>query len=145
MGMQMLLMATGNTGVSLTPRTIADYHGVTVGTASATTTFELNSDGVARGFREQLSDEVYNGEWLVTGTNSSYEVMFTVLSGATPTGTLNTWLNLGTTRSVTVGATRSVAGVTSASSDVQVQIRTTSGLLVVTTVITISATAEFIV
>jgi hypothetical protein len=140
--MQMLLMAAGNTGVTLSNKTLSDSDTkLSPNVASATSAFELGSDGVARGFRESLSDLVFNGEWLSSGTSSGYDVMFTQLSGDAVTGTLGSWLNLGTSRSVSLNVTQATPGSSAKSATVRVEIRTTSGLLLVTAEVTLSVDA----
>lgn len=73
--------------------------------ADAVATYSLNSDGT-NGF---------GGEWLTGGTASNYEVQAvqfsddTVGTGTSVSGTLNTYMNLGTTRSWSASATNNGA------------------------------------
>jgi hypothetical protein len=71
---------------------------------STFSTYELLNTGVAR---ENSGGNIFNysGEWLTSGSASAVEVRATLQSGSTPSGTLNTWLNLGTTRSWTLSRT----------------------------------------
>lgn len=86
------------------PVTVAYASG---GFLSATTGYRVANDGY-----------VYTGGWSVSpsygqeeqwdnvvGTVGNYEIYVSKTSGDTPTGTLNTWLNLGTTRDWTLTAT----------------------------------------
>lgn len=84
--------------VAISNQTIQDYSDVPV---DAVATYTLNSDGT-NGFL---------GEWLVKGQANDCEVRATQVSdvstgiGTSISGTLNTWLNLGTSRSWSATAT----------------------------------------
>lgn len=60
---------------------------------SALASYALLSSGSA-----QVDGSPVSGEWLVSGSASSFEVRATVQSGALTSGTTGSWLNLGTTR-----------------------------------------------
>lgn len=104
-GIQMALLGSGGApNIQLTtPITVAYASG---GFLAANTGYRVANDGY-----------VYTGGWSVTpsysqfeqwdsipSTVGNYEVRATLNSGTTPTGTLNTWLNLGTTREWTLTA-----------------------------------------
>lgn len=78
-----------------------------------------------------LAETPVTGQWgtpLDAGSAAGYEVRVTRLSGATPSGTLNTWLALGTTRSwgITVSGNASSIPIT-ATSVLRVEIRRIGG------------------
>lgn len=79
-----------------------------VGVGGASATYTITSSGL-----EQATGSS-NNTWMTTGVGSDYDVMLTLNSGTSPTGSaLATWLNCGTSRSWTV--TRgAVAGINSA-------------------------------
>ena len=59
--------------------------------------FIMSSDG--QFFTESTFNQVYEYNWLISSTNGSqFEVFTSVISGTGVVGTLNQWLNLGTTR-----------------------------------------------
>lgn len=140
-GIGMFLLGAGSSLINISDRSISDNHYVATPNAEASSRYELTNDGVARFFRTQLSDGTFSGEWLLGGSASQYEVRFTLLSGSVAGDTLNTWLNLGTTRNVNVSAFRTMFGETVVNATVLVEIRTTSGLLLDSATITLSATA----
>lgn len=66
--------------------------------------FELRNDRGAYASDDTGTDSLrYN--WLTGGTPSNYEVQATLVSGTFTSGTTGSWLNLGTTRTWTRGAT----------------------------------------
>jgi hypothetical protein len=68
--------------------------------------------------------------WLVSGTASQYDVRMTKNSGnATPTGTLNTWLNLGTERTWEVQDAAADAVEQNATCTVEIRDATTLAVL----------------
>lgn len=106
---------------------IADYQSSLDATspADSTNTYGLNADGTITG---------PGGNWLTGGSSSDYEVRATQVSdtitgtGTSATGTLNTWMNLGTNREWTVAATG--AGNTGRRWVLTIEIRRASDLVV---------------
>lgn len=141
-GIGMFLLGSGSSLINISDKSVDDSHDVvSPSTASAQAGYQLGSDGVARFNRQSDGNGSYSGEWLVGGLSSDYEAMFTIVSGS-PTGvTFNSWLSLSSSRTVSVSATQSVFGSTTNTATVTVQIRTTSGLLLDSATITLSATA----
>lgn len=108
----------------------------TVDPADATAGYRLLSTGSA----EVTLAGVYTaitGEWLRAGAASSYEARATLQSGTTPSGTLNSWLGLGTNR--TWDLTTTVAGLITC--DILIEIRLASSGVVQDSA-TITLTAE---
>lgn len=140
-GIAMLLLSGGTT-VRLTDHSIIDNSfRVTPDNASAGSFFELGSDGVARFLRTEESDGSYVSEWMLGGSSSDYEVRFTLLTGAA-SGTFDTWLALSFSRTVSVTATQSGFGTTTSDATVRAEIRTVGGVVLSSSVITLSATAQ---
>jgi hypothetical protein len=77
-------------------------------TVTVTSTVDLYNDGTYD------SSSPSSGRWINTGfTPSNYEVYVSLSSGNTPTGSaLNSWLNLGTTRSWTLSVKGGVKACT---------------------------------
>jgi hypothetical protein len=67
---------------------------IEIGSSPATALYELQSNG------QIVYTNQFGTEFWVNPPSAAadYEVRATLISGDTPTGTLNTWLNLGTTR-----------------------------------------------
>jgi hypothetical protein len=70
---------------------------------AATAFIRWSSDGT---FDRSQGNDLFS--WLVGGTGSDYDIYFTQSSGSTVTGTLNSWLSLGSSR--TLSLTDDVAG-----------------------------------
>lgn len=105
----------------------------------ASSSYELLSSGVAREVTSAGGTFNYSGEWLTSGSASSVEVRATLQSGSTPSGTLNTWLNLGTTRSWTLSRT----GIGTSSCVLLVELRNAaSGTVLDTATITLQVTVD---
>lgn len=88
-------------------------------------------------------------EWLTvttqpTTTTDDYEIRATLQSGSNPTGTMNTWLNLGTYRGWSITASRSgTQGQTIVSTSFLIEIRlASSGVVQDSCVITLTAEAS---
>jgi hypothetical protein len=65
------------------------------GSGAQTATFQVDNDGT---LKDQLGATLR--QWLLGGTAADYDVMATLVSGDTPSGSpLGTWLNCGTDRS----------------------------------------------
>lgn len=142
-GIMMALLGANPGGAFISSQSISDNDAaIFPATASASSSYELGADGVARFFREKGTDGTYSGEWRLLGASSDYEVRFTTLSGTFTAGTFDTWLSLGTSRSITVSASQSTVGTTSNSATARVEIRTTGGILLTSADITCSATAD---
>lgn len=74
----------------------ADFTSVNPG--SATATFRLYNDG--RQSKATTGGESFFQDWLTPGTNAAlYEVKATEISGTVSTGTVGSYIDLGTTRS----------------------------------------------
>lgn len=95
-------------------------------TGTATATYSLLNSGIVQGNRAPTG--TYTIEtWLNSGAASSYDVMATLSSGDTPTGSaLSTWMNLGTTRSWTLTDVQSGA-IGAKSCTLSIQIRPAGG------------------
>lgn len=80
--------------VNITNRTLSDAN--TDGYIS----YELLATGVAQRTSGSLGTLQFSGEWLVSGSASSYDVRATLNSGSLTAGSAATgsWLNLGTSR-----------------------------------------------
>ena len=141
-GMQQMLLAAGGDPVRLSARTVTDNDFSVLPTpASASASFELGSDGIARLFRANDGNAVIAGEWLLFGPASDYEVIFVSGSGSFTSGTLNTWLALSTSRSIGNFASRNVVGMTTATGSVIVQIRRIGSAFISASAV-VSVTAE---
>lgn len=68
-----------------------------------------------------------SGTWLLSGSASDYDARATLVSGAVSSGTLNTWLNLGTTRSWT--RTQTVAGSSAVTLQIEIRLAATGTVL----------------
>lgn len=87
--------------------------------ASATVYYSLNSNGLLYG---GASTGAYLENWLdepALYDTADYEVRFTHVSGTVLAGPYNTWLNLGTTR--TLSMTQSVVGTQQSVLDVEIR------------------------
>lgn len=101
----------------------------------------FNSNGDVDGTAAtSLNWSLEDGRWLHVGSASDYEVRFTKNSGANPTsGTLNTWLGLGTSRSVSY----SQSGIGTLSGSFTVELREASTQNVIdSTTFTLITTVE---
>lgn len=142
-GIGMFLLGAGSSLINISDKTISDNHfAVSPVNAESSSRYELSNDGIARFFRNQGSDGTYSGEWLLGGSPVDFEVRFTLTSGSVSGDALNTWLNLGTTRNVNVSALRTTIGETTASATVLVEIRTSSGLILDSATIVLSAASN---
>lgn len=84
-------------GKSFDTISIADYNNPgEYDSGPATVGYSLRSDGTISS--ENQGGDAVIGSWLTPGVNmANYEAYATLLSGSSP-GTMDTWLNLGTTR-----------------------------------------------
>lgn len=75
-------------------------HQISIAPTDARAGFRLNSSGVQEsGVGTTAISYTTDLSWLLTGTNSQYDARATLTAGSNPTtGTMGTWLNLGTTR-----------------------------------------------
>lgn len=122
--------------------------------SQADITINFENDGDLTVDRYSTPTTIGNGTFALTGwlspagqptsVTDDYEIRATLSSGTTPSGTMNTWLNLGTTRSWTLSVSRtSSLGITSASCVVLFEIRPAGGGTVLdSTSITFSVSAE---
>lgn len=137
--LQVLVKQQGSL-VQLTSRTVFAANIGATGPLSATATFSLNSSGAL-----VLSPGgTISGEWLLFGSASDYEARATMASGTNWAGAaLSTWLDLATTRSWSLTATRSTVGSTSVTGTATVEIRRKSDNgVVATATVTLTAEAE---
>jgi hypothetical protein len=105
---------------------------------TATAVYTLGSDGNIYG--TEISNTVIDrGDWITPQTNmSSFECRATLVSGTLTSGTVGTWLNLGSNRTWT--RTRTTLGVSSTT--MTVEIRRASDAVVVDSA-SITLTADF--
>jgi hypothetical protein len=84
------------------------------------------------------------GSWVRTASNSTslYEVRVTVTSGTLTTGSSNTWLGLGTTRTWTVETSGSFFEFTSANLTVDFRLASVPGTIIYTVNGTLTAVTE---
>lgn len=87
-------------GVSITDQNISH---TALNSGTATAGYRIDSDGGAYSIVGAVGGLLET--WLLGGLNSDYEVRATLVSGDTPTGTLNTWQVCSTDRSWSVTAT----------------------------------------
>lgn len=142
-GIQMLMMGGGSFKfVNIENFTIQDTDfRVSPDSAFASSEYQLSSDGVAYFNRAAQTDGFIPGQWRIVGNSSDYDVRFSLVSGAATGSAFNVWLNLGSTRSVLVSASRSGVGISTQSGVVFVEIRNTaSGIVLATATITLEAT-----
>lgn len=140
MSMHVLLGGATPAAVRLTNRSVTALASGPSGPLTADAIIEFNSSGqliVSPG-------GAVPGEYLVTGASSDYEVRATMASGTNWSGSaLSTWLNLGTTRSWNLSASRVVPGATAVAGTATVEIRRVADSAVVATAsITLMAEAE---
>lgn len=105
-----------------------------VGTATAA--YETRSDGTVYN-TNGTNTLVFLENWLAFGSTSNYEIRATLLSGATPTGTLGSWTSLGTTSAWSLS--QSISGVSTCA--LLIEIRNAASLSVVDTA-TVTLNAE---
>lgn len=110
---------------------------------NAAATFTAFNDGTARGVGSNGTNgtgtnDLYPGEWLVSGNASDFEIMATVTSGSVSGGSAATgvWLNLGTTRFWH----KVYAGVGGQTAVILVQIRPVGGAVMASGSMTLTAT-----
>jgi hypothetical protein len=78
---------------------------------------------------------VSSNTWLISGVGADYDVMMTLNSGTSPTGSaLATWLNLGSNRSWTVSR-GALIGINTANTTVQIRSATSLVVLATATVV----------
>lgn len=140
MSMHVLLGGATPAAVRLTDRSVTSLVTGPSGPLTADAIIEFNSSGqliVSPG-------GAVPGEYLVTGASSDYEVRATMASGTNWSGSaLSTWLNLGTTRSWNLSASRVAPGTTVVTGTATVEIRRVADSAVVATAtITLEAEAE---
>lgn len=104
-------------------------------------TFHILNTGQARGLGSNGdngtgTNEFYAGEWLVSGGASDFEVRATLVSGTLNSGTLDTWLNCGTSRSWN----KFYAGVGGQTCVLTIELRPVGGAVMDSATITLLAT-----
>lgn len=100
----------------------------------ATATYSLTNAGA------ETATGVASGTWLTAGAAADYDVMLTVNSGALTSGTVGSWLNLGTTRTWTLQRSGAV-GTTTANTTVQIRSASSLSVLATATVVFTAETA----
>ena len=102
--------------------------------------YRLNSSGAEQTYTS--TDLAYTtvGTWLVSGTNSQFEVRATAVSGTVTSGTMNTWETLSTSREWTAAKTFSV-GVKQAVITIEIR-RASTGAVVDTATVDLGAEIE---
>lgn len=90
---------TASTGSALVSIGDAFSSAIVIFPGTATAGYRLNSDGVAYIRNTSGSYTAISGQWMLSGTNSDYEARVTLISGRTPTGTIGSWVSLGSTQS----------------------------------------------
>lgn len=95
---------------------------------TATATYEIRSDGTVY-TTNGANTLVFLENWLAFGSTSNYEIKATALSGTPTTGTLDSWVSLGTTRTWTLS--QSIPG--DATCILSIEIRNAVSLSVVDT------------
>ena len=102
--------------------------------------YRLNSSGAEQTYTS--TDFAYTtvGTWLVSGTNSQFEVRATAVSGTVTSGTMNTWEALSTSREWTAAKTFSV-GVKQAVITIEIR-RASTGVVVDTATVDLGAEIE---
>ncbi len=91
--------------------------------------YRLNSSGIEQSY---ISDDLFYtniGTWLVSGTNSQFEVRATETSGTVSTGTVGSWLVLSTSREWTVA--RTTIGTKSVTLTIEIR-KASTGVIVAT-------------
>lgn len=73
---------------------------------TATASFTISSTG---GYSSVGTPFNPSGTWLISGNASDYEVRYALTSGSVSSGTLNTWMSLGTSRTWVTTANRGAA------------------------------------
>lgn len=140
-GIMMMTMASSLL-VKLSPRSISDLRFTLSPTDSVTDArFILDANGEARFTTGNSGSGTYAGEWLLGGSSSEYEVRFTVQSGTTTVGTVDTWLSLANTRQIGISLSRSSIGTTIQEATVLVEIRRVSGTVIASATVFLSCTS----
>lgn len=85
---------------------------LSIAPTDATATYRLNANGLIQGIRN--GSTATEGTWLLGGTASAFEVRATLQSGALDGGTVNSWMNLGSSRDWTRVRTENSTGTNSA-------------------------------
>lgn len=91
-----VLAAAGGFGAFTVPASvsISDHSIFNASIGPALASYQINSDGTVTDQDSRILES-----WLLGGgINSNYEVRATAVSGAVTTGTMNSWLGCGTTR-----------------------------------------------
>ena len=101
---------------------------------TSTASFTISSSGVYSGVG---NISVPGGAWLLSGTNSDYDVRLTVIAGSFSGDVTGSWLNLGTTRSW-YKSISSGSGSTSGIGTLEIR-KTSTGVVQVSSSITITA------
>ena len=102
---------TPSPAVAISDQTALNYSQSGIG-GSATATYRLGNDGIAKATNVSGVLTAITGEWLVTGSASDFEAYMSAAgggSGGSTGGTFNSWVNLGTTRDWTLTATNNYA------------------------------------
>lgn len=99
--------------------------------------YRLNSSGVEQTYTSTNLAYTTVGTWLVSGTNSQFEVRATAVSGTVTSGTMNTWQALSTSREWNVTKTFS-SGVKLAVITIEIR-RASTGVIVDTATVDLGA------
>lgn len=103
MGIQQMMLGTGSdpaAGLKLSFVTVSDFRSLG-DPLDANVTVLFGSNGVLSYSSSTAGQTNRPDEWGIGLNSANYQVRFTVVNGDTPSGSaVNTWLNLGTTRSV---------------------------------------------
>lgn len=109
--------------------------------ANAFCAFELQSDGDIQRYFGASNGDV--GDWITpisaAGGGAAYECRATLLSGTSPSGTLNTWLSLTSDRSWSLS--RSTIGTTTCTLTIEIR-RASDGTVLTSQSVTITAIKE---
>ena len=102
--------------------------------------YRLNSSGAEQTYTSTALAYTTVGTWLVSGTNSQFEVRATAVSGTVTSGTMNTWEALSTSREWTAAKTFSV-GVKQAVITIEIR-KASTGVIVDTATVDLGAEIE---
>lgn len=93
-------------------RVAISFQSIVDPTSGGSAGYDLLSTGIAQRSTSLAGTSSISGEWLVSGSASSYEVRATLNSGSLTSGTTGTWLNLGTSRGWAIAGTDGDASLT---------------------------------
>ena len=127
------------------PSSLTIYQNSTTGPVTATVAFAYGRNGTTSYFDSGSGANVWNTP---TGSTvgDAFDIRFTQVAGNTSgtlTATLNTWLQINATRSVTLAVTKTGAGSVTARRTIQVEIRRRSdGIVLATQTVYMEAEAD---